>query len=285
VVIVLAVLWLVGQPPPIVQVAVRNWFGHWELPWLLESIIRGWVLLALVAIVPRNEETADASVAAVGFRRAANALWLRAMAAIAGVFVVVLSTSAHTDGATLGKLGLLTGSVVSLIAFVVFGVGIAGVARAALPDLPRYPLAIAAAAALWCSGVVLAQLPWGYRALVNPDDFGGELATLLSSTVPVIATVAGTFAIIAISSFARRRRLHDLEQHASAAVISWLVLMIAGLALAGVASASRSGAMLCLLAGSVCAVMAQVVFAKLLGVAAASVNQQVGLPAAIARRR
>jgi hypothetical protein len=286
VVIVLAVLWLVGQPPPFAHAAMRDWFGqYWQLPWLIESIMHSWVALALVAIVPRSEETADASVAAVGFRRAANALWLRAMAAIAGVFVVVLSTSAHTDGATIAKLGLLTGGVVSLIAFIVFGVGIAGVARAALPDLPRYSLAIAAGIALWCCSVALVQLPWSYRAVEHHEDFGIELATVLSTTMAIVTTIGGAFAIGAITSFARRRGLHDLQQHASAAGIAWMALMIAGLVLAAVANLSPTGATLCGLAGSVCGVMAQVVFAKLLGVAAVSVDQQVTLPPAIARQR
>jgi len=285
VVIVLAVLWFVGEPPPVLQQAIAEWFApRWQLAWLLESTMHGWVLLALVAIVPRNEDTADATAAVVGLRRAANALWLRVMAAIAGVVVVLSATTAHSHGVTIAQLGLVTGAVVNLIAFVVFGIGIAGAARAALPDLPRIPFAIAAGAALWCGAVIINQLPWMYRLLVR-DEFGGDIANVLSTAMPIVATIGGAFTIGAITSCARRRGLHDLEQHASAANIGWMTLMSAGLVLAWVAGEVYSGATLCLLAGSVCGVMAQVVFAKLLGVASAALDQQVTLPPAIVRQR
>ena len=64
-----------------------------------------------------------------------------------------------------------------------------------------------------------------------------------------------------------------------------MALMIAGLVLAAVANLSPTGSTLCGLAGSVCGVMAQVVFAKLLGVASISVDRGVRLPPAIARQR
>ncbi|MGE5182258.1 MAG: hypothetical protein ACM31C_09355 [Acidobacteriota bacterium] len=249
----------------------------------------GTVSLALLAFAAaRGLASPEPRRAAHGLSRAAGALQLRVVAAIAGsglgLFVALMSPN---EGALeLVKLGMFSGLVINFLADLWFSVSVLGASRAELPDLPRWPLAIAGAMIAWCSGVLLEKAPEMYEVLYGSHAGGREAIdalALFSLALPVVETLGIAVLAALIGGLASRRSLPELATHASGKGVGFVALMLAGIAITQwviPAAKSEGGLILMMLCALVAILAAMILMMRLCRYAAEAVEQEPGLPAA-----
>jgi hypothetical protein len=205
------------------------------------------------------------------------------------VLIVIMAVSSRgSGGAGMMKLSLFGGLLVNLVSFVMFGLGAIGVARSAVDGVNRYTAAVAAAASLWCAGVMLEQLPRFYKILYSSDygSWGGSSAehlTALSVALPVIGTLAGAVLAAVITGFARARNHEALTSSAGAAGVGYVLLMLASVGIQSflLEKATSEGTLIgMMLVAAGCGLAAQVMLAKACRAASTSIDAEPGLPQA-----
>jgi hypothetical protein len=296
--IALGVVAIACEPPWF----LAEWvYGGLELGWrgqfLLDLAPRFVVTAALVATVlraapPSTTPAPEPSRASRGLQLVSNGLWLRVLAV--GVLAsAVLAGASSRSALDLYRVAALAGQIVSIVAFAMFVLGALAVARACVADLGRWPWYVAAVAALWAGGVVVAQTPHLYRLLYNEahGSFGfdsgptTQYATALATTLPLVAGAAIVLALISITRFARGRNLDDLRENATVRTGAFVVLVLGSVFVQryGLARApgEASGLVIILMLGTVGAnLYANAIAAKLCRAAAAVVDRDPGLPTA-----
>lgn len=173
------------------------------------------VLAAIAAALSTGAATPEPERAARGFRGAATALRLRAIATALGVVMSSVTSSQPTDGlVAMVKYSVVAAPAVNALAFGWFALAMLRAARSALDGLSSWRLAIAGALALWSGSIALTQAVY-MRALVyqgHVDD--AQIVDELTLAVPLAASCGAVLVVAAIVKFARRR---GLEQPAHAA--------------------------------------------------------------------
>ena len=248
----------------------------------------GMLLLVIAATdgiaVPRRE------LASRGFGLAASALWLRVVAALASVLLMLMAVTARGESsAGFVKLAMIAGLAVNCLSFLMFGLGALHVARSSFDGVARYAAGAAAATSLWCMGVMLRQLPAYYKVFYAHESSGSfgasaqEHLQALSIALPIVGTLSGAILAGVISGFARARNDGALESSAGASGVGYVLLMLASVGISSfllekATSVGTLAGMLLFAAG--CALAAQVMLAKVCRSASASIDMEPGLPEA-----
>jgi hypothetical protein len=116
-----------------------------------------------------------------------------------------------------------------------FGLGALDAARSNHPDLRRGAFYVAAAAALWCAGVMLYQVPELYHRLFSdPADFPYDTARIVIEAfeylLPLVALAGIAAWTVGVDGFATRRERLDLAERAQRTVVLFIVLSFASFA-------------------------------------------------------
>ena len=288
-------LCLASRLPPVLGEAI---FGGMDLGRQGAELVRyafglvhtiGLLLLVVAATdgvaAPRRE------LAARGFGLAASALWLRLIAALVGVLLTVVAVSSRGDGGVGAiKLAMFASLVVNLVSFAMFGLGALHAARSAIDGVSRGGAAIAAAASLWCAGVMLEQLPQYYKILYGGDAFGGSSSRdhlqALSIALPIVGTLAGAALAAVIAGLARARNDAILTTSAGSAGVGYTLLMLASVGITSFLlekADSAGGAIGMMLVAAGCGLAAQVMLAKVCRTASTTIDHDPGLPQATAK--
>ncbi len=256
----------------------------------LESLIDlvGMLVLVLAIASAAGAMSPEPARATRGLSRVAGALYWRVIALCIATGLTVLYVVGSPHGAEsaehMVKFGVFSGALVALLSQAWLSIGIIDAASAAVTELAAWPLAIAAALALWCTGVANVQLPELYATLYGKyGSFGGETAQALVTALPLVSTASLAIVAATIGAFATRRALEDLRVHASGKGVAFVVLMLAGIAITAwlipKAETLSSFVMMSLcMFGAMLAAM--VLMARLCKLAAAAVEAQPGLPTA-----
>jgi hypothetical protein len=272
--------------------------GHW-LDWGQGGFYRVYALANLVnvagtiALVLGAASTAAAappepSLATRGFSRMAGALYMRVVAMCVGTGLTVLFVvgSSHGDSAVESflKLAVFSGAVIALLSQAWLSIGVIDAASAAVGELAQWSLGIAAALALWCTGVMNFQLPEMYATLYGSHgSFGGEMAQALATALPLVATVSLAIVAATIGAFATRRSLEELRVHASGKGGGFVLLTLVGIAITGW-GIPKAESLSSFVVMSLCAIgamlAASVLMARLCKLAAHAVDSEPGLPTA-----
>jgi hypothetical protein len=256
---------------------------------LLDLVLRlarvgAWLALLLVAA--RGTTAVDRHAAARGFRLAGRALWLRVIAALAMVCVMLTMLGSRGGGGGGLKLAMLGQGVVSVIALAMLGWGALRAARAGVTELGRWTLVLGGGAALWVAGVALAQLPAIYR-MFEGDSWSRHDATVWVEALAVASPLAVILAVAlvasAVSGYAARRGDPDLQGTATGHSLGFVALMLAALALQTwmlPAARSAGSVVALLLFAAIASLWATVMMARLFDRAATVLEDDPALPTA-----
>jgi hypothetical protein len=223
-----------------------------------------------------------------GLSRVAGALYMRVVAMCVGtgltvLFVVGMSHRGDSVESFL-KLGVFSGAAVALLSQAWLSIGVIDAASAAVGELAPWSLGIAAALALWCTGVMNFQLPEMYATLYGKyGSFGGDMAQALATALPLVATVSLAIVAATIGAFATRRSLEELRVHASGKGIGFVVLTLVGIAITGwgIPKAESLSSFVVMSLGAIGAMLAaSLLMARLCKLAASAVDSEPGLPTA-----
>jgi len=248
-------------------------------------------LFVLARLVAHGEPARAPETATAGLRTIASALWLRVIAAcgVAGLTLLLMLGKPGEGAVGVLKLAMISGAVINAISVAMMTRGALAASRSGIADLPRTPLVLAAAAAVWCLGVALSQLPHMYRMLYGDhDEYGSghdsqDYVQALALTVPLVATGAVAAVAAAIGGFASRRGLEQLRSEAQGKGAGFVALMLGSIAvqawLLPKADSLGSFAFLTLCAAA-CGLFATVLMARLCTLAADSLHATPGLPSA-----
>lgn len=255
---------------------------------VLRYLALGWLAIAAssyaVAATP-----ASPTLAGSGFRLAAKGLWIRVITAVVVVmFTLMLIVGKGGQGSmSFFKLVLMSQAIVSMIALLCIGLGGLRAARAGLPELNPFALGLGSAAALWATGVALAQLPHLYKMLYGSeymsrnDESGMTTALTLAAPIVVILGV-GLFAT-ALSGYAARRGDEALRSDAQSKGFGFVLLMLVAIAVQNwmlPKASSTGGFLMYSLLAAVASLWATVMVAKLFGRGADMLESEPGLPTA-----
>lgn len=274
-------------PPPLAR-AFYGWLDLGVQGWfVLDSVLRavGIVLaIAVVATVARGAPTSEPARAVAGLRRSASALKLRVIAAVVmtGLTLLVIAGKSGEGAVSMLKLAMMAGAVINIVAMVLLALGTVEAARSGLGDLPRWPLLLSSVLAMWCVGVLLAQLPYLYRMLYAGDR-EDDYAQAWSVGLPLIATAGIALIAVAVSGLASRRGDDELRAEASGKGAGFVLLMLVSVAIQTwwLPKADSLGVFVGMtLCAAVAGLYATLILAKLCDLAAVAVDREPGLPTA-----
>jgi hypothetical protein len=291
------VVLLIADPLPPLARPMYGWIGHsYKAMMGLENglrLVEVIVLFVLACCVAQGEPARAPDTATAGLRTIASALWLRVVAAVSVASLTMMMMLGSPGEGSVGilKLAMLAGAVINAISLMMMTRGAIAASRAGVVDLPRAPLALGAAAAAWCVGVALYQLPYMFRLLYGDPhgDFSFESSSAqdyvqaLALAMPLVATAAIAAVAVAISGFASRRGLEQLRADAQGKGAAFVVLMLVSIGLqVGLLpkADTLSGFALMTIGAAVCSLWATVVMARLCATAADSLRAEPGLPTA-----
>jgi len=294
------VIELATNPPPLL--ASRMWnaldlsFPNYVRVAALITLLRLAIILVLATIVAVGD-VPDPSRAGIGLRRAAGALRLRALAAVAApcfVMFALLEPSAHgaTSGTPALRIIAFACVAVNAVTFGWFGIALLGTVGRPVADLRRYRLGLAAALSLWCGGVSAVQLMTALADLSRSGFVSGrtllvsgrDLTASLEGVLPVVTLLSFAIAIVVIGGFARQRGLQRLHRAAigrGAGIVLLLLLSLLGQGWISYHPLARG--VFVLLAGmgsAACTFIALRLLMRLCGSAAAAIDGTASLPQA-----
>jgi len=274
------VLWLVMVArPPVIQVWIfkqlMNDLTLWSLVnlagYALQGVAVGLLAGAAVGGVPDGFIVRDPQRVRWGLTKIAGSLWLRliAMAIVPIVTMVTLGDRAHAIEAV--GYTVVGAGVVNGLAMLGFGLGALDAARSNHPDLRRGAFYVAAAAALWCAGVMLHQVPELYRRIFSdPDNYPYERSRVIVEAfeylLPMVAAAAVAAWTVGVDGFATRRERLDLSERAQRTAVLYIVLSFASYAVSRwlLPDARTDGSrMLVMLVALICGVVALLNAARL----------------------
>jgi hypothetical protein len=290
--IVGGVLALLVNLPPIAWEKLSEAMRGEEHNWIeaLDMLViacgaSGWLILLHGAA---RTETPLPSLAIRGFRLASRGVWLRVIAAIAGVCVTfMMFTANHGSGKGI-QTALLAALVVTMLSFAMFGIGAIQVACAKLDGMPRFALGLAGVLSLWCAGLMSFQGRWflrwtSMRSALFDDNFIGSFSIAL----PLVGTLAAALLAGGVAVFANAKGdAGGLGRQARSAGIAIVCLMVFGLvAQYGLirAASSALGAAMVMLLAAVCVLIAQVALAQLCSAASNAIESEPVIPTATVR--
>ena len=290
----LPIVSFLAVPPPLLGETLYGWLDlSRKSGWFFDMSLRAVNLAVIVVgfiVVARGAIATSRPLAAHGLRSAAKALWLRVIAAVglALLTLVVIAGKGGTGSLEVLRLAMVTAAVINILALVQFGLGATRAARAEVSELGRWPLLAAGGTALWGAGVMLAQLPYVYKALYQAGDsfmrdMHAEYMQSLAIALPVLVTVGIGLLAIAINGLAARNGNENLRAEAQGKGIGFVMLMLVSLAIQlwMLPKAGSLGAftLLTLLAAGA-SLAATVLMAKLCGLGAEELEREPGLPTA-----
>ncbi len=286
------VLALASHPPPFAYDWILSLIGNGDKAGLVFEIVVQLLLVAgmlLLAIaVASGEANSEPHRAAAGLRQVAASLKLRVVGVLvgAGLTILVILGSNGGEGA-LGalKLAMFSQVVLYAIAQVMMSLGAMRASSAAVPDLPRWACALAAALALWCTGVVILQVPRMYNLLYGEEHgfFRKDSVEALSLALPLVVAASVAVVAAAISALAARRGDEQLRMHASGKGVGFAALIVSSIGITTWVvphAKSDSGYAMMLVCAGGALLWAFVLAAKLCALGADAVEAEPGLPAA-----
>jgi hypothetical protein len=280
-------LWLVVALPPHLAQKLDRWLdlglAGSKLKVTLEVALRLGVIAVLFGLTPRREEAPAPAAAIAGFRRAANGLWLRVLAAAVALCVGFMAVASESIG--LVKFSLFAGVVINLIGFAMFTYGALEAARSALSDMPRVALAIGGTATAWCAAVFVMRGPALYVLIAGDESGRTHDGTLyaLETALGFAAAIGGAIVASAIAGFANRRGNLPLASRATSTTIAFVVLNLLSVAIGTwvIEKETSSGSLLTMTVTMLgCLLAAQVVLAKLCHAASEAIDTEASMPVA-----
>ena len=283
---------LVTDPAPTLGRPMYGWMASTVRGQMLLIEARHLIELGALFFIVSRIATAGVALPArdgtSGLRTIASGLWLRVVAAcsVAGLTLLLVVGKANDGAVGIYKLATISSAIVGAISLAMIARGAYG---AMVAEIPAAPLVVAKAAALWCLGVTLAQLPYTYRMLYGGADNYAyesgprEYVEALSVVAPIVAIAAIAAVARAISDFAARRGLEQLRFEAQNKGIAFVVLMLASLGLQQwlLPRATSDGELTGMMLGAaVCSLWGTVLIARLCALAADSLQAEPGLPTA-----
>jgi hypothetical protein len=287
------VLAIAGDPPPPVFEWVTKAFdfsrsSYYKFETVMQLLVTGGIVL-LAITAARGSAAVDVRRATTGLRRIGGALKLRVVAALvgSGLMILLMLGSNGGEGAIgMLKLALMSAAVLNAIAQIMMSTGAMAATSAELADLPRWALAVASGLSLWCTGVMLVQVPHIYSMLYGRDhSMYGEksFADALSLALPLAVTAAVAIVAGTIGAFASRRGDSHLGTQASGKGVGFVGLMLASIAITSwilPEAKSESGLMMMMLCAAAAGLWGTVLASQLCHLGADAIEAEPGLPSA-----
>jgi hypothetical protein len=239
-----AVLWLLtsARPPIVEEYLWKYLLNHTTLDTLvyianiaLEGLAIGLLAAAAVGDVPEGFAVRDSQRVRWGMTKISASLWLRLIAVGVVPLVTMATLGDHDHSVEAVGYTMIGALAVNAVAMLAFGLGALDAARSNHPDLRRGAFYVAAAAALWCGGVMLYQVPELYhRLFTEPGDFPYDTARIVVEAfeylLPLVALAAIAAWTVGVDGFATRRERLDLAERAQRTAVLFIVLSFASFA-------------------------------------------------------